>query len=234
MIIAIDGTSGSGKSTIAKTLAKKLNFGFFSAGSLYRAITHHALALGIDETEDDQLENLLENIKIKYTYNGEKNVMEVNGIDITSQLHDERISENVAKYACKPFVREFVKKMQQETPLHNKNIIMEGRDIGSVIFPDADFKVYVDCKVETRAQRRFNDISSTDPNLTYEKVLEDLKDRDFRDVTREISPLIMCKDAYLLDTTATPLNACINLLIHEMTLRGLISNEELREKGIEY
>ena len=229
MIIAIDGTSGSGKSTLAKTLAKKLNFGFFSAGALYRAITHQALSLGIDETEDEQLKALIDTTKIIYTFNGDHNVMMVDGIDITDHLHDERISANVAKYSCKPFVREFVRKLQQETPLHNENIVMEGRDIGSVIFPNADFKIYVDCKVETRAKRRFDDIAKTDNSVTFEQVLEDLKDRDFRDATREISPLVMCKDAYLLDTTSTPLDKCISQVLSQMQSKGLISRDYFKQ-----
>lgn len=233
MIIAIDGTSGSGKSTIAKKLAKTLNFGFFSAGDLYRAITYKILQLGIKEDEDDQLQNLIDTTKIVYSYNGDKNVMMVDGIDITEHLHDEVVSINTAKYACKPYIRAFVKTLQKDVPNHSKNVVMEGRDIGSVIFPNADFKVYVDCKVETRAKRRFEDLSKTDKTITYETVLEDLKVRDFKDMTREISPLIMCEDAYLLDTSSMGIYECINVLIKQMLKRELITKEFLQEHNIQ-
>ena len=229
MIIAIDGTSGSGKSTLAKTLAKNLNFGFFSAGAFYRAITRKALILGISPEEDDRLKTLIDTTNIVYSFNGKNNIMKVDGIDVTEFLHDEEISKNVAKYACKPYIREYVRTLQKELPKHNKNIVMEGRDIGSIIFPNAELKIYVDCNVELRAQRRFDDLSKKDKTLTYEKVLKDLKERDFRDMTREISPLVMCEDSYLLDTSNLPLDDCIKQVEKQLISRGLMSKEDLLE-----
>lgn len=222
MIIAIDGTSGSGKSSLAKYLATTLGFGFFSAGMFYRAITNKALSLNISPEDDESLKTMIETTKIIYTFNGSENIMKVDGIDVTSSLHNEIISENVAKYACKPYIREFVRRLQQDLPSHNENIVMEGRDIGSVIFPNADFKLYVDCNVETRAKRRFLDLEKSDPSLTYEKVLEDLKDRDFRDSTREISPLVMCKDALLLDTSNLSKEKCLEWVLDKLKSRNLI------------
>lgn len=229
MIIAIDGTSGSGKSTLAKNLAKKLNFGFFSAGSLYRAITYKALNLHIKDTEDDKLQYMIDRTNVVYTYDGNHNVMLLDGIDIMEHLHNEEISSNVAKYAKKPYIREFVRKLQRDTQNHNDNIVMEGRDIGSVIFPNADFKVYVDCKVEARAKRRFADYQAKDPNVTFEQVLEDLKQRDYLDMHREISPLIMCENAYLLDSTLNNADECLEMLINEMIRRGLITKADLEQ-----
>ena len=233
MIIAIDGTSGSGKSTLAKALAKKLNFGFFSAGSLYRAITLKALNLHIKPSEDDKLMYLAENTDIVYTYDGTKNVMIVDGMTVTDQLHSEEVSNAVAKYACKPYLREFVRKLQKETSLHNENIVMEGRDIGSVIFPDADFKIYVDCKVEERARRRFAEYQANGENTTLEQVVADLKDRDYKDMHREISPLVMCENAFLIDTSLTPTDECLKLVFKEMLRRGLITPDFLEERNIE-
>lgn len=227
MIVAIDGTSGSGKSTLAKMLAKKLGFGYFSAGSLYRTITLKALNLHISPDEDDKLQYMIEHTNIVYTYDGNKNVMLLDGIDVANSLHNEEISSKVAKYACKPYIREFVRKLQRETKDHNENIVMEGRDIGSVIFPDADMKVYVDCSVEKRAKRRFKDYSETDKKLTYEQVLADLKERDYQDMHREISPLIMCENAYLIDTSLYASDECLKLLLNEMYRRELISREQL-------
>lgn len=233
MIIAIDGTSGSGKSTLAKRLAKQLNFGFFSAGSLYRAITYKALNLHISDSEDDKLQYLIEHTNIVYTYNGTNNVMLLDGIDVMENLHAEEISANVAKYSCKPYIREFVRKLQRDTKEHNENIVMEGRDIGSVIFPDADFKVYVDCKVESRAKRRFAELQEKGDKATYEQVLEDLKDRDYRDMHREISPLVMCENAFLIDSTLNNADECLMLVLKEMLRRNLVTREFLQEKGVE-
>ena len=109
MIIAIDGTSGSGKSTLAKQLAKSLGYGFFSAGALYRTITLKALNLSIKDDEDDKLQYLVDHTEIVYTYDGTNNVMLLDGIDVIDKLHNEEISENVAKYACKPYIREYVR-----------------------------------------------------------------------------------------------------------------------------
>ena len=233
MIIAIDGTSGSGKSTLAKRVAKKLNFGFFSAGSLYRAITLKALNLNISDKEDDKLQYIIDHTNIVYTYDGENNVMLLDGIDVMDQLHNEQISANVAKYSCKPYIREFVRELQRDTQNHNENIVMEGRDIGSVIFPNADFKVYVDCKVDARAKRRHKELVEKGENVSYEQVLEDLKDRDYRDMHREISPLIMCENAFLVDSTLNNAEECLNIVLNEMVRRNLISREELTEKGIQ-
>lgn len=229
MIIAIDGTSGSGKSTLAKTLAKKLNFGFFSAGSLYRTITLKALNLHIRDDEDDKLQYMIEHTEIIYSYDGEKSVMLLDGIDVADQLHNEEISTNVAKYACKPYIREFVRNLQRDTQNHNENIVMEGRDIGSVIFPNAEMKIYVDCNVKERAKRRFKDYAAKDPNITMEEVLEALKDRDYKDMHREISPLIMCEDAYLIDSTLNSVNDCVDLALAEMVRRELISRDQIKD-----
>lgn len=228
MIIAIDGTSGSGKSTLAKTLAKKLNFGFFSAGSLYRTITLKALNLHIRDDEDDKLHYMIEHTEIIYSYDGEKSVMLLDGIDVADKLHNEEISANVAKYSCKPYIREFVRNLQRDTQNHNENIVMEGRDIGSVIFPNAEMKIYVDCNVKERAKRRFKDYAEKDPNVTLEQVLEDLKERDYKDMHREISPLIMCENAYLIDTTLNTVDECIELALSEMVRRNLLSREQIK------
>ncbi len=233
MIIAIDGTSGSGKSTLAKNLAKKLNFGFFSAGALYRALTVKALNLHIKPEEDDKLQYMINHTEIVYTYDGINNIMLLDGIDVADDLHNEEVSSNVAKYSCKPYIREFVRKLQRDTKNHNENIVMEGRDIGSVIFPDADMKVFVDCKVEARAKRRFKDYAEKDPNVTFEQVLEDLKERDYKDMHREISPLVMCENAYLIDSTLNSADECLELLLKEMLRRNLIDNEFLKERNIE-
>lgn len=229
MIIAIDGTSGSGKSTLAKNLAKKLNFGFFSAGALYRTITLKALNLHINPDEDDKLQYMIEHTEIIYSYDGTKNTMILDGIDVADSLHNEEISSNVAKYACKPYIREFVRKLQRDTQNHNENIVMEGRDIGSVIFPNAEMKIYVDCNVETRAKRRFKDYAEKDPNVTFTQVLEDLKDRDYKDMHREISPLIMCENAYLIDSSLNTADECVDLALNEMIRRGLIEKEQVKE-----
>ena len=229
MIIAIDGTSGSGKSTLARQLAKKLNFGFFSAGDLYRAITVKVLNLQIDENDEQKLTDLARTTKVSYAYDGTKNTMFVDGMNVTDRLHTEEVTNLVSKIACKPYIREFVKKLQRETAEINKNIVMEGRDIGSVIFPDADLKIFVDCNIETRAKRRFQDFVSIGEKVSLQKVLEELKERDERDMHREISPLVMCENAFLIDTSLSSIDECVNSVIKRLIDKNLIDSSALDE-----
>lgn len=232
MIIAIDGTSGSGKSTIAKKLAKNLEFGFFSAGALYRAITYKILDLHISENEDDKIKYVIENTNIVYKFNGSDNEMYVDGINITEKLHTEEVSNFVSKISCKLYVREYVRKLQRETPNYNENIVMEGRDIGSVIFPNADLKIFVDCKIETRAKRRMADFLKLGEDIDIEKVVEELKERDYRDMHREVSPLVMSENSFLLDTSFNDVNTCLNQIYEEMLRRNLVDDKFFLDRGI--
>ncbi len=232
MIIAIDGTSGSGKSTLAKELAKKLNFGFFSAGALYRAIAVKAINLHLTENDDEGLQKLIENTKIVYTYDGEKNVMLLDGMNVTEKLHTEETSELVSKIALKPYIREFVRVLQRDTAKHNENIVMEGRDIGSVIFPEADLKIFVDCKIETRAKRRMKDLNKNE-KVSLETVINNLKERDYLDIHRTISPLVMCENALLIDTTLFTIDECLNQVFSAMLRRELVTKEFLKAHNID-
>lgn len=232
MIIAIDGTSGSGKSTIAKKLAKSLKFGFFSAGELYRAITVKVLNLGINETEDEKLKYLVDNTQITYTFDGTSNVMYLDNENITNKLHTEEVSNFVSKISCKPFIREFVRKLQRDTAKNNENIVMEGRDIGSVIFPDADLKIFVDCRIDIRAERRMADYKKLGEDVSIESVVEALKDRDYRDIHRDISPLVMCENSFLIDTSLNSVETSLNLIYQEMLRRDLVDTKFFEERGI--
>ncbi len=232
MIIAIDGTSGSGKSTLAKELAKRLQFGFFSAGDLYRAITVKVLNLKINENNDKELHHLIESTKIVYTFDGKQNSMIVDGINVTDKLHHEEVDNFVTKIAIKPFIREFVRGLQRDTANHNENIVMEGRDIGSVIFPNADLKIFVDCEIETKAKRRMKDYEKLGEKITLEQVIAELKDRDYKDMHREISPLIMCENSLLIDTSLSNVDECLDSIFRSMLERKLVTNEFLLERGI--
>jgi len=227
MIIAIDGVSGSGKSTLAKRLAVTLDFGFFSAGSFYRAITLEAQRENIGETQDEQLQQMMENIDIKIVYAGDReNRILLFGEDVTEQLHTEEISQNVSKYSQKPFIREKVRGFQRDTKKYNNNIVMEGRDIGSEIFPDADLKIYVTCDVETRAERRCLECRKRGEDVDVDKVKSELVERDYRDIHRKISPLKMCDGALVIDTTQSSVEECLDIIIGRV---DEIKNEKRKE-----
>ena len=214
MIIAIDGVSGAGKSSLAKEVAKELNYGFFSAGAFYRAITYEAIQRGIMDDEDDALLDMMNEICIKLLYNENKtNVMLVDDKDITKFLHTEEISNNVAKYSVKPFIREKVRVLQRETKKYNASVVMEGRDIGSVIFPDADIKIFVTCSAEVRAQRRMKDYENLGENVDVKEVERALIERDYKDMHRDISPLKMCDDAILIDTSNKSILECAKIVV---------------------
>lgn len=232
MIIAIDGTSGSGKSTLGKKLAEKLNFGFFSAGALYRAITVKVLTMGIDEHNEKALKELAKNTEVKYTFNGKHNEVIVDGVNVTDKLYTEQVSNFTSKIACKPYIRELVRKLQQQTRLDNENIVMEGRDIGSVIFPDADLKVYVDCKAEIRAMRRLKDYENLGDKSEFAKVVADIETRDYEDTHRPISPLVMCENALLIDTSYCDVDECINIVLKELLRRKIASKEFLEARHL--
>jgi len=214
MIIAIDGISGSGKSTLAKKLSVTLNYGFFSAGSFYRAITLEAQREHISENQDEKLLSMMQDIDIKIIYgeDGENKIF-VYDEDVTSLLHTEEISENVSKYSQKPFIRERVRVFQRDIRKTNKDIIMEGRDIGSEIFPDADLKIYVTCDVDTRAKRRCLECQKRGEDVDVDKVKAELVERDFRDIHRKICPLKKCDGALVIDTTNSSIDECVNTVL---------------------
>ena len=214
MIIAIDGVSGAGKSSLAKEVARELGFGFFGAGYFYRAITYAALNRGILDNQDDELNIMMNELDIKLLYDENKNnVMILNGKDITKFLHTEEISLCVAKYSLKPYIREKVRGLQRETKNYNSGIVMEGRDIGSEIFPDADLKIYVTCSTEIRAQRRVKDLENLGEKADVKQVEQELVERDFRDMHRAISPLKKCDDAILIDTSNKSILECAKIVV---------------------
>lgn len=213
MIIAIDGVSGSGKTTIAREVAKKLGFGFFSTGLYYRAITYRAMQLGVQPTAEIVITAMLARTDIKITTNKQgQNICLLNDVDITQYLNSEEISKNVPQYASQLYIRQYVQKLQHDTAKYNKNLVMEGRDIGSVIFPDADLKVYVTCSVQARAQRRTNELLEKGEDVIYIEVLKDLMIRDFEDTHRKHSPLKQCPDAIVIDTSQNNVNTCVSLI----------------------
>ena len=158
MVITFDGTNSSGKSTLAKELAKQTGICFVSTGLIYRAITKKCLNLNISHEEDDKIKFVLETTTLDYTQEKDKNIIKVDGlIQNPNELKSPEVSNKTPLYASKDFVREYVRTIQKSLAEKNQNIIVEGRDVGSVVFPNADFKFYVDADLKTRAERRFID-----------------------------------------------------------------------------
>lgn len=204
--IAIDGFSSSGKSTMAKVLAKRIGYAYIDTGAMYRSITLYCLNNNLiegDRVNTEQLEKDMSDIDISFSVNpvtGASQTM-LNGVNVENEIRDMRVSSKVSIIAAIPFVRHALVRQQQKMG-ESKGIVMDGRDIGTVVFPNAEMKVYVDASPETRAQRRYNELKAKgNTSVTFEEVLENVKYRDHIDQTREESPLRKADDAIVLDNS---------------------------------
>jgi len=199
-VVAIDGPAGTGKGTVTKILAKDLGLVNIDTGAMYRCVTLAALRENIEPVECDELNNVLEKLDIKMIKNGEVQEVWLNGENVSDKIRMPEIDSNVAKFAALKSVRNSMTPLQRKMR-ENGNIIMEGRDIGTVVFPDADVKIYLDASVEERARRRYKQNLEKGIESNYEEVLESIKQRHKLETEREIAPLKQAEDAILVDST---------------------------------
>ena len=199
-IVAVDGTAGSGKGSITKIVAEKLNLVAIDTGAMYRCVALAMLEKNIKIEETEKIEELLQNIKIEFfDKDGEKKVF-LNGEDVTKKIRTVEVTEYASPVATVKIVREHLVKLQREMA-KSIDVIMEGRDIGTNVFPNADVKIYLDATPEERAQRRFRQNKENGIDTPYEEILKNVIDRDYRDSHRELSPLIKAPDAIYIDST---------------------------------
>lgn len=193
--IAIDGPSGSGKGTTAKLLAEKLDYNFLDTGSMYRAVALYLTQKGI--TTQTFSKKDLENISLSFNSNNE---IELNGVSVESQIRTPEISQVASDFSTLKEVREFLGE-EQKTIVKKKGFIAEGRDIGTVIMPEAEIKIYLTASVEARAQRRLEDFRKKGILHTFDEVVKQIEERDHQDMTRDIAPLIKAENAIEVDTS---------------------------------
>jgi len=199
--IAIDGPSGAGKSTLAKSLAAKLGYLYVDTGAIYRTIGYHAFSNGIDPKDEAAVVGALPDIKVEMTYgNDGLQHMLLNGQDVTREIRLPEISMYASAVSAHPGVRSFLLEMQRQLARTN-NVIMDGRDIGTVVLPDAKVKVYLTASAEARARRRCLELEQRGTPEPFEKVLREIEERDWNDSHRAVAPLRQAEDAVLLDTT---------------------------------
>ena len=199
-VVAIDGPAGSGKGTITKIVAERRNLVSIDTGAMYRCVALDCINKGIEPTNIEGIENVLKNIDIKLENdNGIQKVL-LNGEDVSNEIRKPKIDDIVAKYAAIKQIRDKITPMQRKMG-EKHNIIMEGRDIGTVVFPDADVKIFLDCSIEERARRRYKQNIEKGIDITYEEVLESIKERNKLETEREIAPFIKAEDAIVVDST---------------------------------
>ncbi|MBO9675037.1 MAG: (d)CMP kinase [Sphingobacteriaceae bacterium] len=201
LVIAIDGYSSCGKSTLAKALAKKLGFIYIDSGAMYRAVTLYFLRNNINVGDDAQVADALQHIELNFHSRDYESHITLNGEEVSDEIRLMPVSENVSEVSAHKLVRHEMVKQQQRMG-KSKNIVMDGRDIGTTVFPDAPVKFFMTADPKIRAERRFKELESKGNNTTtLEEVFENLAHRDYADTTRKESPLVRADDAIILDNT---------------------------------
>jgi len=211
--IAIDGPAGAGKSTLARAMAKELGYIYVDTGAIYRTVGYYVNLCGIGPKDIDGVTRLIDevNIEIQYDEDGLQQML-LNGADVTGEIRTQQMSDYASKLSTLPVVREFLLDVQRDlAKVHN--VVMDGRDIGTVVLPRADVKIFLTASAEVRAKRRLLELQERgDKKATFEKVLADIKERDHRDMNRPIAPLKAAADAVTLDTSEMNLSEAIHTM----------------------
>ena len=211
-VVAIDGPAGSGKGTITKIIAEKRNLVSVDTGAMYRCVALDCINKGIEPTNIEGIENILKNIRIELKNDNGSQEIFLNGKDVSKEIREPRVDNIVAKYAAVKQIRDKVTPMQRKMG-EKQNIIMEGRDIGTVVFPNADIKIFLDCSIEERAKRRYKQNLEKGINTTYEEVLESIKERHKLETERDIAPFVKAKDAIVVDSTHLTIDEVVEKIL---------------------
>ncbi|MEE3617979.1 (d)CMP kinase [Actinobacillus pleuropneumoniae] len=207
-IITVDGPSGAGKGTLCHALAEKLGFDFLDSGAIYRITALAAVKAGIALDDEDALAEIGRRLDVKFVpKDGEINVI-LNGENVGDQIRTAEAGQNASKVAVFPKVREALLQRQRDFST-SKGLIADGRDMGTVVFPEAQVKLFLDASAEERAKRRVKQLQEKGFNANFDKILAEIKERDFRDRNREVAPLVPAKDALLLDSTSLSIDEVV-------------------------
>ena len=200
--VAIDGPAGAGKSTMAKRVAKDLNFVYVDTGAIYRTIGYHVALCGIGPKDVDGVTRLIDDVNIEIAYGADGGQrMILNGKDVTDELRTPQMSDYASKISALKVVRDFLLDVQRDMAKKH-TVIMDGRDIGTVVLPNAEVKIFLTASAEVRAQRRLDELLARgEKNISFQSILADMKERDHRDMNRPVAPLKQAHDAQLLDTS---------------------------------
>lgn len=199
--VAIDGPAGAGKSTLAKQVAQNLGFVYVDTGAIYRAVGYHMDLMGLGPKDKDGIERLLDDVNLKLTYDagGLQHVI-LNGMDVTGEIRTPEMSRMASLISAYPAVRDFLLDLQRDMA-RQYSVVMDGRDIGTVVLPHADVKIYLTASPEVRARRRQKELEEKGFSCAYETVLSEIRERDAQDMSRTVAPLQQAADAEVLDTS---------------------------------
>ncbi len=222
--VAIDGPAGAGKSTIAKAASARLGFIYVDTGALYRAVGLFALRQGVAELNEQTVPPLLDGLEVSLGFAGGAQRVFLNGEDVSEAIRQNEVSMAASRVSAIPAVRAFLFDLQRKIAEEN-NIIMDGRDIGTVVLPHAQVKIFLTASAEERAKRRFLELREKGQEVSYDALLDEIKERDHNDSTRAIAPLRQAEDAVLIDTSAASLPEAIELVLRTIA-------ETLHKKGI--
>ena len=198
--VAVDGPAGAGKSTIAKLVAKKKGYIYVDTGAMFRALAIHFLKKNILPEDKDNIAEACKDVEVSIAYENDAQQVYLNGENVTSKLRTEEVGNMASRISSVPEVRTKLLELQRELA-KSKDVIMDGRDIGTVILPNADVKIYLTASVYTRAKRRFDELTEKGETCNFDAIAKDIEDRDYRDMNREIAPLKQADDAILVDSS---------------------------------
>lgn len=226
IIIAIDGYSACGKSTLAQQLAQSLHYVYIDSGAMYRAVTLYFLENNISNSEPVSIGEGLKNITLEFKNNNQtgNSEMWLNGKNVEKRIREMDISEKVSEVAAIPEVRVFMENCQHEMSV-NRGIVMDGRDIGTVVFPHAELKLFMTAEMDTRVQRRFAEMTSKKENVSLEEVRKNIEERDYLDTHRKISPLKQAVDAVVIDNTHLTKEEQLQIALH-LAKKAILGQEE--------
>lgn len=206
--IAIDGPAGAGKSTIAKRIAHIKNLLYIDTGAMYRATTLKLLDNNISFDDKNMVKKVLENTKIEFS---DSNII-LDSINVNEEIREPRINENVSKVAALPFVREKLVRLQRKIA-QNNNVIMDGRDIGTRVLPNAKYKFFLTASIDERAQRRYNELKAKGYKCSYDNIVDEIAHRDKMDSERAVDPLRKAEDAIEVETTGKSINEVVDIIL---------------------
>ena len=219
MIISLDGQSGTGKSTLAKIVAEKLGFNYLNSGMLYRALTYYFITNNVLPDNYKLINSLLENMVIEVSFKNGQQYVKINKNDLSPFISCREVQQNVSFYSQILEIRKKITDFQRKFAISN-NIVVEGRDVGTNVFHNADYKFFIVCDIIVRAKRRLADLQKMGQSISFDEVLNSLKKRDYLDMTRKYSPLKKADNAIVIDTSNSTINESVNLILSYINNRS--------------